>query len=199
MFRLPRYFAILGLAMAIFAVTFPLQAQTESAEPPADKPISVSAELRILDGDSAKLIVKANIADGLHSYAQSQPKPFLATHIEIDASDQFQLTGPFTATAEPHRRQHPALDVELHEFEHAVSWSAPVHLLGRDLDSLTITGHVFAQACTADRCLAPQKYLFTAKITRIETSNAAINWRRERSFSAASSVIERLSTRPGVG
>ncbi len=127
MFRLPRFLATLGLAMAIFAVTFPLQAQTESVKPlgadhpPADKPVSVSAELKTRDGHSARLIVKANIADGFHIYAQSQPKPFLATHIEIDASDQFQLTGPFTATVEPHRRQHPALDVELHEFEHVVS------------------------------------------------------------------------------
>ncbi len=175
MFRLPNYFATLGLATAISAFTFPLQAQTESVEPPADKPVSVSAELKIRDGNSARLIVKANIADGFHIYAQSQPKPFLATHIEIDASDQFQLTGPFTATVEPHRRQHPALDVELHEFEHVVSWNAPVQLLGSDLDSLTMTGHVFAQACTADRCLAPQKYLFTAKVTRIETSNATAN------------------------
>ena len=74
MYRLPHYFATLGLAMAIFTITSPLLAQTESA----DKPVSVSAELRIRDDHSARLIVNANIADGFHIYAQSQPKPFLS-------------------------------------------------------------------------------------------------------------------------
>jgi len=172
MFRLPRCFMKLGLAMAIFAVTLPLQAQNTFVEPTADKPVSVSAELKVRDGKSATLIVYAKIADGFHIYAQSQPKPFIATRIKIEDSVQFKLTGPFTASMKPHRRKHPALDVELHEFERAVSWSAPVKLTGADFNSLTMKGYVFAQTCTADRCLAPRKYLFTAKVTQIKKTNA---------------------------
>ena len=170
MYRLPDILKTLAMTMALLTLTVPAKAQAELDQRAADDPVSVSAELKLNDRSSAVLTIHAKIDDGFHIYAQSQPKPFLATRIEIVPSNQFDIMGPFKPSVEPQRLRHEALDVKLHEFEREVSWNAPVKLLceiGHPVP--TLTGHVFAQACTADRCLAPRKYSFTATVTHSES------------------------------
>lgn len=55
-----------------------------------------------------------------------------------------------------------------------MNWSAPVELT-REVDpaSLNVTNTIFAQACNADRCLAPKTYSFTAKISQAATRSHA--------------------------
>ena len=164
---------------------FALVASTANAQPALqassqDDSVRISAELTMHGATSGVLTVRAEIADGFHIYAQSQPKPFPAARIKIEPSESFEVTGPFRPSVEPTRRRHKALDVELHEFEHEVSWTAPVRLIVEQAsplasgisedalatrNSLTISGHVFAQACTVDRCLAPRMYRFEATAT----------------------------------
>lgn len=146
-----------------------------------DADVLVSAHVEQINRQQAELVVTAQIADGLHIYAQSQPKPFLATQIVIvDSLTGIGSIGPFKADRDPIRIRHDSLDIELLEYEGRVQWRAPIELTGR-LEDSKIQGTVFAQACQADRCFAPHTYAFTAKIATatltspVSTGNTAVN------------------------
>jgi len=124
-------------------------------------------------GNQPALQITAKIRDGLHIYAQSQPRPFLATRIAISETPGIELTGPFTADQEPIRLRHEQLDVELHEFENTVVWTAPLKLEGTSA-ATTLQGTVFAQACEEGRCFAPVTYTFEVKTGNTPASPVAI-------------------------
>ncbi len=141
---------------------------TESSDEPN---VAISAKIDIAeplvqDGAQdavAKLVVTANIRDGLHIYAQTQPKPFLATAISVVDSDAYEIGGEFHPTRSPMVLNHHSIDVELHEFEQSISWEAPIKVRsGADIESLQIEGQVFAQACEQERCFPPETYDFVA-------------------------------------
>ncbi len=141
----------------------------DAAETQDQPNVAVSASVQIADvqagSGQARLVITANVADGLHIYAQSQPKPFLATKISIAKDDRYQILGDFRPVRDPILIQHSALQVELREFEGEISWEAPLQIAaGVDLATLEVTGEVFAQACEEERCFAPETYRFTANV-----------------------------------
>lgn len=127
--------------------------------------VTVRAEFSVEpSARTGKLSITAEIQDGYHIYATSQPKPFIATRLHIDESDQFVLTGPFTASRTARVHRHESIDVELHELEGAVTWTVPLKLAADvDTDAMRISGYVYAQACNATGCLAPKRFPFTAQ------------------------------------
>ena len=95
---------------------------------------------------------------------RNEKRPFLATKIDVEPSNQFELVGRFQASHPPQVHRHKSIDVELHEYEGNVTWTAPLKISENvDPSSLTITGQVFAQACYDKGCLPPQKYAFKAE------------------------------------
>ena len=164
--------------------------------------VSVDAKIHRTQAGQAELVVSAKIVDGLHIYAQSQPKPFLATKIEvINLPDQIESVGEFTADQEPVLIRHESLDVELHEYEGTVHWRAPLtirrNVASEASDSPTlITGTVFAQACQGDRCFAPTTYTFEAEFpTEIDSVIAATDSAEELSDKSASFSLADLQVK----
>jgi thiol:disulfide interchange protein DsbD len=150
--------SISSLLLVLVALTS-LHAQSEQV---AD--VAVTAKLERSDANHAELVIIAQIADGLHIYAQSQPKPFLATKISTAASSTgITAVGDFIADRKPIQIRHPQLNTDLHEYEGTVQWRATV-VLADNTSRVKIDGNVFAQACEEERCFAPQTYSFTAEL-----------------------------------
>jgi suppressor for copper-sensitivity B len=131
----------------------------------ADSIVAVRAELRVgSDNRQGTLSVAADIQPGYHIYATTQAKPFVATRIDLDGSDRFSLSGPFKASPSPRVQRHKSIDVDLAEHEGDVIWTAPLQFAaGVEPRALTISGHLYAQACSDNRCLPPRNYAFTAQ------------------------------------
>ena len=156
------------MSLLLFATAFVVPAGAYSQDigfgddsPPV---VSVQANFFLDDnGHSGELSVTATVRDGYHIYAMSQPKPFLATKISVKPSKQFELSDSFEASHPPQVHRHKSIDVELHEYEGNVTWTAPFKIFA-DIDpsSLIVTGEVYAQACYDEGCLPPQKYVFMA-------------------------------------
>ncbi|MEM1227788.1 MAG: cytochrome c biogenesis protein CcdA [Planctomycetota bacterium] len=134
--------------------------------------IVVSASIERIRSNQTELVVTAKIADGLHIYGQDQAKPFLATKISVaETSASITDVGELRPDRDPITVMHPQLGTELQEYEGTVTWRAGVEL-GDPTAQVTITGSLFAQACEAQRCFAPQTYPFTAHLdpeTRLST------------------------------
>lgn len=166
----------------------------EAAQSSDAEHVTVSALIQVEDVQSGnrngKLIVTANVAEGLHIYAQSQPKPFLATKIRIDESESFESSGNFLAQRDPILIRHNSLDVELHEFEGQISWEVPLQFAdGVDVASLEVTGELFAQACEAERCFAPQTYEFVAKVYDVASFGVQSNSSSESAVMATGAAM----------
>ena len=125
--------------------------------------VQIDAELQPQSAQEVDLVIRARIAPGLHIYAQTQPKPFLATRLTVNASPAIESVGQFVVNKAPLMLRHEGLGTELHEHEGEVEWRSRIRL-NRELVNagLLVEGSVFAQACEADRCFAPQTYTFSA-------------------------------------
>ena len=166
---------VFATLLALFALATAVNASQLSDE----AHVSVSASVHVAQAEGhalqAKLVVTARVAEGLHIYAQSQPKPFLATEISVEANESFRLAGEFRPLQAPIVIQHKSLNVELHEFENEISWEAPIEFAeGVDLDSFIVSGELFAQACEADRCFAPQTYSFAAPVEFVANADSFV-------------------------
>ncbi len=126
--------------------------------------VRISSTLTRTSDRVGQLSVTADIANGFHIYALSQPRPFLATRITVAESPVVRVTGAFTPSQPPKIVNHPTLEVELHEYERQVTWTAPVEFSSAPNTELVVQGTVFTQACQEDRCLAPRTYEFKASI-----------------------------------
>ena len=134
-----------------------------TADEPMNAHVEISAAIQPIDDHQAELLITGKIADGLHIYAQSQPKPFLATKFNVtEASSDSISVGDFVADRKPIKIQHESLGVELHEFEGTVQWRAVIKSSDA-LSALAVKGTVFAQACEKESCFAPQTYPFRAE------------------------------------
>jgi suppressor for copper-sensitivity B len=122
-----------------------------------------AALTRTSPDDAGKLAITADIKPGFHIYAQSQPRPFLATKIAVTPSGDVRVTGPFTPSRPPTIIQHPTIKVELHEYEGQVTWTAPV-AFASVATAVETHGTIFIQACEEGRCLAPETFAFTAAL-----------------------------------
>lgn len=130
-----------------------------------DTQVQIQAHLQPLTDTTADLVVTASISDGLHIYAQTQPKPFLATRINVTPDESILSVGSFTPSTPPVKHRHPQLDVELHEHAGIVQWRTTVTFSRVTTDSV-VNGTLFAQACEEGRCFAPQTYSFNARLTK---------------------------------
>jgi suppressor for copper-sensitivity B len=149
------------LLLAIAGLSF----QRASAAGDGEVPIvQVSAALTRTAERTGHLSVTAEIKKGFHIYAQSQPRPFLATKIMVAESADVRVTGAFTPSRSPTIVKHPTIKVELHEYEGQVTWTAPVALRSPSDAAIAVAGTVFIQACEEGRCLAPQTYAFKATL-----------------------------------
>lgn len=138
------------------------------------QPVEIQSYIRSLAPNEAELVIRANIATGLHIYAQSQPKPFLATKFAVETTPEVTSVGEFVPSKEPLRMRHEDLGVELHEHEGNVEWRARVRLHESAQPGLTIKGTVFAQACEAGRCFAPQTYPFEVRLESNQSAPASL-------------------------
>jgi len=111
--------------------------------------VTVTAEVVAGKGDRpAELQITARTLPGWHIYSITQksggPKP---TRINLTASDQYRLLGPFQANPPAvvhHYDFWPDLDVEEHEG--SVTWSVPIEpTQSDDLRTLVISGDVKGQ------------------------------------------------------
>ena len=83
-----------------------------------EKPqVQVEAELQPQSSREVELIVRAKVASGLHIYAQTQPKPFLATKFNVEPNPAIESVGEFVANKPPLMLRHEGLGAELHEHE----------------------------------------------------------------------------------
>jgi suppressor for copper-sensitivity B len=126
--------------------------------------VRVSSTLTRSSDRVGQVAVTADIANGYHIYALSQPRPFLATRITVAESPVVRVTGAFTPSQPPKIFRHPTLEVELHEYERQITWTAPVEFSSAPNSELILQGTVFAQACQDDRCLPPKTYEFKASL-----------------------------------
>jgi hypothetical protein len=126
--------------------------------------VRISSTLTRTSDRVGQVSVTADIANGFHIYALSQPRPFLATRITVAESPAMRVTGPFTPSRPPKIIKHPTLEVELHKYEGQVTWTAPVNFSSAPNTQLAVQGTVFTQACQDDRCLAPKSHEFKATL-----------------------------------
>ena len=156
--------SILRLLTLVFVLVFVGRSLRPAQAGDVPPVVGISSTLTRTSDRVGQLSVTADIASGFHIYAQSQPRPFLATRITAAESPVVRLTGAFTPSRPPRIVKHPTLGVELHEYEGQVTWTAPVEFSSTPSAELVVQGTVFAQACQADRCLAPKTYEFKASL-----------------------------------
>ncbi len=155
--RSPLRFLTIAFVLAIAGPS--VRAADAGGVPPV---VRISSTLTRTSARVGHVSVTADIADGYHIYALSQPRPFLATTIAVAGSPALRVTGAFTPSRPPKIVKHPTLEVELREYERQVTWTAPVEFFSAQNSELILQGTVVAQACQADRCLAPKMYEFKA-------------------------------------
>jgi suppressor for copper-sensitivity B len=126
--------------------------------------VGISSTLSRSSDRAGQLSVTATIAKGFHIYAQSQPRPFLATKITVVESPAVRVAAAFTPSRPPRIIKHSSLGVPIHEYEGQVTWIAPVEFSSAPSADLVVQGTVFAQACQENRCLAPRTYEFKAPL-----------------------------------
>src|SRR5260370_12607883 len=137
-------FLLLSIAFGLAFVSPSLQLARGDAGVPV---VRVSATLSRTSERTGQLAVMADIKKGFHIYAQSQPRPFLATKISVAQSASVRVTGAFTPSRPPTIVMHPTIQVELHEYEGQVMWTAPVEFLSPSDGDMVVAGTLFAQAC----------------------------------------------------
>lgn len=115
------------------------------------KELSLSADFKIADnGRDGLLSVTAVIAKGWHTFSVSQlPGGPTASKITVPKSEQYEVTGPFSAEPQATVKQIEFYDVPVEEHEKQVVWSVPIRLAeGVDPKSLSISVRYDGQVCS---------------------------------------------------
>lgn len=109
-------------------------------EPVAGKPLKLSAQFTIVRGSrEGKLAVVAEMPAGWHTYALTQQGGPGPSKLEVSASPEIQLLGPFQPDPPPKSRivtddrGRPIWDVPVLEHYERVTWTAPIRI-GEDVD-----------------------------------------------------------------
>ncbi len=126
-------------------------------EPSDDEPLTVTSWFKLKEGSSeGTLSVRAAIGEGRHLYSQHHGGREIKTSFMVAESDQYTVTGGFQPDVDPHKHQKDGDDYE--EFEHEVTWTAPVAISeGVDPESIKIEITFRGQTCDATSCLPPVK------------------------------------------
>lgn len=115
----------------------------------AAHPVSFSAQTILSTPRRGTLNITAELAPGWHIYSLTQkaggPQ---RTEIRINPSDDFQITGPFTARPAPQVRREDVFDVPVEQHEDEVTWSAPLRFSpSSDPNSTRVAGVIEGQVC----------------------------------------------------
>jgi len=107
-------------------------------------------------GGNATLEVSAEVKEGWHVYAVTQPRGGpTALRITLDKNAVAQAAGAPSGTV-PERRHDPSFDLETDFYAHAFSLRVPVHVNQFTGDGQTIPVSVRFQACSDRECLPPK-------------------------------------------
>jgi len=107
-------------------------------------------------GSNAILEVSAEIKEGWHVYALTQPPGGpTALRITLEKNEVAQAAGAPSGTV-PERRHDPSFDLETDFYAHAFSLRVPVHVKQSAGDGQTIPVSVRFQACSDRECLPPR-------------------------------------------
>ncbi len=101
--------SVVSLLLFVASIVVPVSAYSQDSGFGHDSApvVTVQANFSVDDnGRSGELSVTATVRDGYHIYAMSQPKPFLATKIVVDPSNQIELLGSFRASRPPNVHRH---------------------------------------------------------------------------------------------
>ncbi|MEQ1829717.1 MAG: cytochrome c biogenesis protein CcdA [Pirellula sp.] len=159
--------------LSVFAACFSLGFRGAIAQVPfggfgaSNSPIKVSAVIDRPEGlGNAVLVVTAEVQRGYKTYSITQPPGGpIQTEIRVKSTSQYSV-GNFRPVQEPMIRPEPIFQNLLVEEHHGkVTWIAPLRTSdGVNLDSIEITGSVYAQACNKNGCLPPKDHPFVAKL-----------------------------------
>lgn len=124
---------------------------------------SFSADKKTRAGEVS---ITAEMADGWHIYSITQaPGGPIRTKIKMAKNTGFKLTGDFEPSEPPKTRvdEKAYKGLTLEEHEGSVTWTAPIELAAEvDPAQLKITGKLFAQSCSGEKCNIPRDFPFTA-------------------------------------
>lgn len=109
------------------------------------------------------LVVRFELAPGLHIYGDPVPEGMIATKITVNAPDGVHTEEPKTPPTKPLKL--PGLDVELHVWEGTVDISIPIWaddriqsiVEDRGMREVTLEVEIAYQACDDHACRIPQK------------------------------------------
>ena len=112
--------------------------------------VKIAAEFKLnKDSRDGVLSVVATIKDGWHIYSITQePGGPIASQLKVDQTDDFSVTGNFTASPAANIKISEFFTVPIEEHEGQVTWTAPIQLADSvDPEELTIKVQYSGQAC----------------------------------------------------
>ena len=109
------------------------------------------------NGNEASLELSAQVLEGWHVYAPTQPSGGpTALRVTIDQNDFAQVAGAPTGT-KPRRRHDPSFDLETQVYTHSFVVHVPLRLLeAQAIDRREIQVSVRYQSCSDRECLPPR-------------------------------------------
>ena len=96
---------------------------------------------------TGKLLLEAIVPEGFHMYSITQKAggPY-AAKIAVDPSDQYSISGQFTAQTQPQIQNVDYYDVPIEEHRGTVIWTAPIQFAsGVDPSTIEIKGRLSYQ------------------------------------------------------
>ena len=152
----------LFLILLSLAFCFPqsLQAQDFGQEFGFNPPEYIfSGQFKIAEGSrQGKLAITMEISPEWYAYSLEQENN--PTIIAVNPSNQYRITGKFTADKKPKKEIDPDLKYEVEKFVDKVTWTAPIEIAaGIEFDKVNFTVEVSGQVCKLDRsgCLPYQE------------------------------------------
>jgi len=128
---------------------------------------SVISTAPVNRGSNATLEVSAEVKEGWHVYAVTQPPGGpTALRITLDKNTVAQAAGELSGTV-PERRRDPSFDLETDFYAHAFSLRVPVLVKPSAGDGQTIPVSVRFQACSDRECLPPRTVHLSVPIDAI--------------------------------
>lgn len=124
----------------------------------------------IRQGIMRKLLVRFELADGLHIYSDPVPDGMVATQVTVQGPPGLTILPPVLPPT--HKLHLEAMGVELEVWDGSVDIAVPFYAQGElasetrplDMDSIDIEVKVRYQACTDTECLLPKTETYTLNL-----------------------------------
>jgi hypothetical protein len=139
-----------------------------------DAGIKVTAFLRggggvLRIGPRRRLVVRFELADGLHIYGDPVPEGMVATQITIEGPDGFRCEALEAPPTKP--LQLPGIDATLQVWDGTVDFVTPVYasseltkVVRSEDPSIEVQVHVRYQACDDEQCFIPRTETITLEV-----------------------------------